>query len=75
MLINEEIVTINITFRQKDSLTVRTWRMPSLEHIVIDSLISMMIIRLIIITYMNVIEKGIKTNQKYNDAEQYAKKL
>ena len=24
---------------------------------------------------MNVIEKGIKTNQKYNDAEQYAKKL
>jgi hypothetical protein len=24
---------------------------------------------------MNVIEKGIKVNQKYNEAEQYAKKL
>ena len=24
---------------------------------------------------MNVIEKGIKVNQKYHDAEQYAKKL
>lgn len=24
---------------------------------------------------MNVIEKGIKTNQKYNEAEQYAKKI
>lgn len=24
---------------------------------------------------MNVIEKGIKVNQKYNDAEQYSKKL
>ena len=24
---------------------------------------------------MNVIQKGIKVNQKYNDAEQYAKKI
>jgi hypothetical protein len=31
---------------------------------------------IIFITYlMNVIEKGIKVNQKYHDAEQYSKKL
>ena len=74
--IEKNIILYSLSFPKQSNHNQNQSKMSILhQNMHFSSFYRFYVKRDIIITAMNVIEKGIKVNQKYNEAEQYAKKL